>query len=136
MTDTFRAVTLAAGVAVAAQLLSGKEITAQTAGGCPSGFTQTGAGIASAADTNLDGLVCVSEPVVSSSGALDTTVVDNTVVPCGCPDSFLRFSASAVFGAQADRNGDGWVCQKVVIVGQPGNTITKMITIDNNKCNQ
>src|SRR5438093_8091861 len=127
MTDTFKAVTLAAGVAVAAQLLSGKEITAQTSGGCPSGFSQSGAGIANAADTNLDGLVCVSEPVVSSSGALDTTVVDNTVLPCGCPNSFFQFDA--VVGPQADRNKDGWVCQKVVIVGQPGNTMVKMITI-------
>jgi hypothetical protein len=71
---------------------------------------------------------------VSSSGALDTTVVDNTVAPCGCPDSFVRFLA--VVGPQADRNQDGWVCQKVVIVGQPGNTMVKMITIDNHKCNQ
>ena len=134
MTDTLRTVALVVGVAAAAQFLSGKEITAQTAGGCPSGFTQSSAGIAGSADTNMDGLVCVSEPVVSISGVLDTTIVDNTAVPCGCPDSFLRFTS--VSGPQADRNQDGWVCQKIVIVGQPGNTMVKMITIDNRMCNQ
>jgi hypothetical protein len=134
MNDTLRATVLVAALVMVAQLFSGREVAAQTSGGCPSGFSLSSAGIASSADANLDGFVCRSEPDVRSNGIVETMVVDNTVPPCSCPDAFVSFTAIPP-GSGADRNGDGWVCSKVVIVGPPGGASVKVVTIDNAKCN-